>query len=144
MASDFFNYTVSKGHKVYAYEFGNELAGSKGIEAQITPQQYALDFMVFVDLVRQYFGSGPDAPRLVTPDGTFDPAFLSSFLSLLTDEYKPDIVTHHLYSLGAGNTPACATNALTPRKLDSIKTTAAQVNTTVSLYSPQSEQWVGE
>lgn len=107
MANDFFAYSAAKGHKIYAYEFGNELTGTNGIEAHISAQQYAQDFIVFADLVRMYFGQVgkvPGAPRLVTPDGTFNATYLNTFLDLLPDGYKPDILTHHLYSLGAGMT----------------------------------------
>lgn len=35
MTEDFFQYTLAKGYKIYAFEFGNELAGAKGMYDRI-------------------------------------------------------------------------------------------------------------
>ena len=80
----------------------------------------------------------------MTPDSTFNATSFRLMLSFLPAEYKPDIVTHHLYSLGAGVSSACGRNALRPNKLNNIATLAAQVNQTVKLASPTTDVWVGE
>jgi heparanase 1 len=141
MADGFFNYTQSKGHEVYAYEFGNELGGEEGIEAMLLPNQYAEDYIKFCDLVRKYFGT---APRIAAIDGNFDATFLATFLPLLGPNYFPDMLTLHLYSLGAGSSPECGADALNPIKLDSISTLIADANATISVLAPSSDIWIGE
>lgn len=141
MARDFYAYTASKGYKMYAFEFGNELAGDNGIEAQISPEQYAADYIKFVDLTREYFGR---EPKLVTTDGTFDADFLNVFLDLLPEDYKPDILTNHLYSLGAGTSSGCGPNALNPSKLNSIYNLVDEVNEVIANHAPNTAAWVGE
>lgn len=142
MANDFYSYTKSKGYKIYAFEFGNEIAAGKGIEAQIPASQYAIDFVKFADLTRSYFGN---EPKLIAPDGTFDATFLQPFLSELSNKgYLPDIVTNHIYSLGAGSSPQCGLNAMDPKSLDGIKSLAAQVVQVNNGFSPSSKVWMGE
>lgn len=141
MADAFFSYTSNIKHQVYAFEFGNEVAGSTGIEAQISAQQYIVDFTLFTSLVRKYFGN---SIKTVTTDSSFDQAFLSEFLQGLSNEYKPDILTNHLYSLGAGTSASCGPNALNPTKLNNVKNHANEMDLVIQQYAPNTIAWVGE
>ena len=100
---NFMKYTKERGYNIYAYEFGNELVGSKGIESHFSASDYFADWKNFIELIDNiYRGSEDEKPLTVMPDNTFMDDWYSDFLELCKNEQfkSPDIVTHHLYSLG--------------------------------------------
>jgi len=101
-AQNFMKYTKDKGYNIYAYEFGNELVGSKGIEAHFSATEYYVDWKTFIELIDSIYTESENKPMTVIPDNTFMSDWYSEFLELCKNEgFKlPDIITHHLYSLG--------------------------------------------
>ena len=136
-------YTHSQKYPIYAWELGNELAGEKGIDAHISVKDYSVDWMTFIALLDKVYGDN-NRPKVVVPDTTWMNDWFGSFLSLLDPSLKPDIVTHHLYSLGAGSDPNVWTKTIDASYLDKIYDLAEEVQTVVNKASPASSIWLGE
>jgi heparanase len=120
-------YSADKGYSFYALEFGNELVGSKGIESHISVEDYVHDWTRFVGLIAEVYGSNETLtpPKIVVPDTTWMSDWFGEFLTAIcsgTDtSLVPDIVTHHLYSLGSGqDTAAVSQKSLNATYLDQI------------------------
>ena len=82
-------------------------------------------------------------PRTVATDTTWDTAWMTDFLDGITDN-APDIVTHHLYSLGAGSDPNVWMYALNNTYLDKVKILGDQVMPVVKQWAPKASIWLGE
>jgi len=136
-------YTHSQKYPIYAWELGNELAGEKGIDAHISVKDYSVDWMTFIALLDKVYGDN-NRPKVVVPDTTWMKDWFGSFLSLLDPSLKPDIVTHHLYSLGAGSDPNVWTKTIDASYLDKIYDLAEEVQTVVNKASQASSIWLGE
>jgi len=145
-AKNFMQYNKDKGYNIYAYEFGNELVGSKGIESHFSPAEYFVDWKKFIDTVAEVYSDSQSMPLVVIPDNSFMSDWYAEFLELCQQEnVRPvDIVTHHLYSLGAGSNPQVWENAMNATYLDQIKVLGQSVNQVVSTTSPSSKIWIGE
>jgi heparanase 1 len=107
---------------------GNELVGNKGIESHINVTFYLQDWNRLINVL----------------DEIYDGNRYGEFLSLVDDSKRPDIVTHHLYSLGAGNDPNMWKKTLNATYLNQIATLAKEVQETVSKTSPTSKIYIGE
>lgn len=137
----FIRYTHDKGYKIWAWELGNELVGEKGIDSHINVTDYLQDWNTFMTMLNDIYGE--NRPKVVVPDTTWCDWF-GEFLPLVPDNLKPDIVTHHLYSLGAGSDPEVWKKTLNATYLDQVKVLATEVKEVVSLGSPKSSIWLGE
>jgi heparanase 1 len=139
------NYTT-----LYAVELGNELVGKKGIESHIGVDDYVQDWKTFIGLIDDVFGphGTQGRPLSVAFDTTWMSDYYASFLrkvnSLGEPTLVPDIVTHHLYSMGAGVNPLAWSVALNATTLDSVLTLGRQVQAVVTKTSPRSRYWLGE
>ena len=142
-AESFIRYTHNKGYNVHAWELGNELVGSKGIDSHINVSDYLQDWSQFLGLLNDvYYLEG--RPKVVVPDTTWMTDWFNEFLELLNEEEKPDIVTHHLYSLGPGSDPNVWTKTLNATYLDQIIPLAAEVQRTLSKSAPSAKIYIGE
>lgn len=145
----FLEYTFNKKYTIYAYEFGNELVGDNGIESHISVSDYMVDWMQFLDILRSVY-AGSDSttmplPRVVIPDGTYEEQWFSDFLNSVPLGYEPDIVTHHLYSLGPGSDEDAWMKTLDPASLDQVQVLGKEVQETVTTSACSSaEIWLGE
>jgi heparanase 1 len=144
-------YTLEMGyHNIHALEFGNELAGQFGIQAKFSPEQYSADFSRFVDTVNSAYALHAQSPPLtLVPGNSWDAEWFSRFLTLLDSSHMPDIVSHHLYSLGGGFDPASGDRALDPAHLDLVSVLAADVLETLKPHQPRDPAaafsvWMGE
>jgi heparanase 1 len=144
----FLDYTASKDYNIYAFEFGNELVGNNGIESHISVNDYTTDWKRFVDIFDSIYTNKNSAikiPKKIVPDATFEKEWFSHFLSGLNGSiYSPDIVSHHLYSLGAGSDEDVGMKALNATYLDKVITLGKEVYSTVQTSCPTSEIWMGE
>ena len=145
------DYTLTMGYRnIYALEFGNELAGQYGIQAKFSPEQYSADFARFEDAISSTYALHSESPPLtLVPGNSWDADWYSQFMKLLDSSHRPDIVSHHLYSLGGGFDPASGQRALDPAHLDLISVLAAGVAETLAPYQPPAPAaafsiWVGE
>ena len=105
--------------------FGNELVGEKAIEAHLPASQFAKELRELGAIAREAWPASP--PRRVAPDANFDDAWLGAFLSEFYDGVWPatlddaaplHTISHHLYSLGAGDASELQAKILDPKKLD--------------------------
>ena len=100
---------------------GNELAGDAGIEAHLSAAEYARDLLSLRREVDALWPTKP--PLLLAPDTAFDAEWAKLFLSQLRAASKEgdggggggaygdgdggrlplDILSHHIYPLGAGD-----------------------------------------
>lgn len=135
-------YTAKRTKKspIFGFEFGNELAGAGGIEAHLTPEEYAKDLRRFALLIREMYPDAQTRPRILAPGSTLDVEWFSQFLELAHEDV--DVVTHHMYSLGAGVDPAVSERARSPGHLDQLQDWAAAAASVVQNYN--TELWVGE
>lgn len=147
-AEAFLRYTKEKGHPIYAFEFGNELVGSAGIESHISVEDYVADWRNLVQLINRVYGkTNPNKPLTVVPDTSFMSDWYDEFLRRVMEtdpSARPDIVTHHLYSLGAGVNVNAWQVALNATVMNNVASLAKQVQKIVKSASPTSKIWVGE
>ena len=138
-------YSASKNQTLYAVELGNELVGSKGIESHVSVDDYLADWKVFMRLLDDVYGS--NRPLTVVPDTSWESDWYADFLVRLhaaNPELSPDVVTHHLYSMGAGVNPLAWQAALNATIMDEVLSLGKQVRSVVKAASPRSRVWVGE
>lgn len=125
---------------IFGFEFGNELAGTGGIEAHLTPEVYAQDIRHFASVIREFYPDAEARPRILAPGSTLDVEWFSRFLELAHGDV--DIVTHHMYSLGAGVDPEVGSRAKSPGHLDQLQDWANAAASLVQKHN--AEVWVGE
>ena len=82
------------------FEPGNELSGG-GIGARVDVEQYARDMVELKAMVEKIYQPPLRKPLLVAPGGFFDKGWYARFLQL-TGPNVVDVVSHHIYNLGAG------------------------------------------
>ena len=138
-------YSKEKNYKIYAYELGNELVGDKGIQSHISVEDYLVDWHSFTSVLNDVYSDNMDEkPYTVVADTTWMSSWYGAFLDAIPDDSKPDVVTHHLYSMGPGVDPNLWEYALNVTYLDKVRVLGADVNKVVSTYSPSSSIWLGE
>ncbi|KAL4184371.1 hypothetical protein AMTRI_Chr10g225300 [Amborella trichopoda] len=142
-ARDFINYTISNAQKIDSWEFGNELSGS-GIAASVNPTQYGQDLIDLKKVVTElYNSSSMPQPKILAPGGFFDRDW---FIKLLESSGSGvvDVLTHHIYNLGAGNDPIVPNRMVDPFYLSEIAETYKSIQLTIQDFGPWSAAWVGE
>ncbi|KAF6173518.1 hypothetical protein GIB67_042648 [Kingdonia uniflora] len=99
-ARNFINYTISKGHQIDSWEFGNELSGS-GIGASVGAVQYGKDLIYLKAIINELYANHKSKPSLLAPGGFYDPEWYAKLLEI-TGSRVVNAMTHHIYNLGAG------------------------------------------
>jgi len=134
--------------RIFGFEFGNELAGRKGIQAHLTPQNYGDGFLELKRMVDDLWGNVVEEvrPKIIGPNSAFQEKWNSEFLRYISDHgEKVDILTSHMYTLGAGVSPKVPKFMLMPTKLDHLKAKAETAARVVSAYGGSTTAlWVGE
>lgn len=141
-ARKFIEYTISKGHQVDSWEFGNELSGS-GVGASVTAQQYGKDLISLKAILDDLYKTSRSRPLLLAPGGFFDQEWFKRLLQV-SGSNVIDVVTHHIYNLGAGVDPKLIQKILDPNYLDRIAGTFKKLQLTIQKYGPWATAWVGE
>ncbi|TXG51684.1 hypothetical protein EZV62_024208 [Acer yangbiense] len=121
-AQDFIKYTISKGHRIDSWEFGNELSGS-GVGASVDAELYGKDLINLKKVINKLYEKSTSKPALVAPGGFFDQKWYSQFLKV-SGPGVVNVLTHHIYNLGAGVDPNLVKKILDPRHLSKISETA--------------------
>ncbi|XP_059644837.1 heparanase-like protein 1 [Cornus florida] len=141
-ACDFINYTISKGYQIDSWEFGNELSG-KGIGAHVFAEQYGKDLIHLKAVISELYKNSQSKPLLVAPGGFYDKGWFDKLLQVS----GPDVVnvmTLHLYNLGAGVDPHLVQKILDPHHLSEVSVTFRNLSETIQTKGPWSSAWVGE
>ncbi|KAF8399562.1 hypothetical protein HHK36_015429 [Tetracentron sinense] len=141
-ARDLIKYTVSKGYNVESYEFGNELCAG-GVAARVEVNQYSKDVVALRKLLDELHKNSTIQPKLLAPGGFYDEKWFSTFLQE-TGPNVVDVITHHIYNLGAGVDPTLINKVQDPYFLDQVAQTYKDISTTIMSFGPWSSAWVGE
>ncbi|CAN0896059.1 Heparanase-like protein 1 [Linum grandiflorum] len=141
-AYDFISYTISKGYKIEAWEYGNELSGT-GVGASVTADTYAKDVIKLKEIVDGLYKNSSTRPSIMAPGGFYDKDWYGKLLKI-TGPGRLDIVTHHIYNLGAGVDPHLIQNILDPSLLNTALTTFRDLSQTLQRNGPWASAWVGE
>ncbi|XP_058068797.1 heparanase-like protein 2 [Magnolia sinica] len=138
----FMQYILSKGQKIDSWEFGNELCGG-GIAAKVEPKQYGEDMIILRKLVDELYQNSGKKPQIMAPGGFFEKKWFDDFL-LASGPNVVDVVSHHIYNLGAGVDPTLFDKMQDPYHLDEIVQTYNDLEVTLKEFSPWSSAWVSE
>ncbi|PON68897.1 Glycoside hydrolase [Parasponia andersonii] len=141
-AYDFIKYTVSKGYQIDTWEFGNELSGS-GVGARVGAEQYGKDLIHLRRIINELYEKSEIKPSLVAPGGFYDQKWFTKLLQV-TGLGVVDIVTHHIYNLGAGDDPSLINRILSPHYLNKTAATFNDLEQTIKQHGPWASAWVGE
>jgi heparanase 1 len=141
-ARDFIQYTVDHGYKINAWELGNELSGS-GVGTSISSKQYAADVIELDKILKQIYKDFQEKPLLVAPDGFFEADWFKEVVQK-TGPNILNVVTHHIYNLGAGVDEHLVDKILDPSYLSREASTFKSLKAILQRYGPWSSAWVGE
>ncbi|KAG6404064.1 hypothetical protein SASPL_136301 [Salvia splendens] len=142
-AHDFIRYTISKGYNVDSWEFGNELSG-KGVGASVSVQQYGKDLVRLNTMVDELYASNAmPKPAILAPGGFYDKSWFDTLLQV-SGPNAVNVMSHHMYTLGAGNDPNIMKKILNPSHLDRASLTFGNLSATIQANGPWAAAWVGE
>jgi heparanase 1 len=79
---------------------GNELSGS-GVAASVHAEQYGKDLIKLKGIMNELYKTSNLKPSLIAPGGFVDLKWYTTLLDVSGSNVL-DIVTHHIYNLGAG------------------------------------------
>lgn len=86
---------------IHAYvTTGNELSGN-GVGAKVGAEQYGKDLINLRRIINELYEKSDIKPALVAPGGFYDQKWFTKLLQV-TGSGVVNIVTHHIYNLGAG------------------------------------------
>ncbi|KAL5559754.1 hypothetical protein UlMin_035965 [Ulmus minor] len=134
-------YTVDKGYRIHGWELGNELSG-KGIKARIAADQYASDVKILHKLVQTIYEGFKVKPLVLAPGGFFDANWFTNFIDKSPNSLQ--VVTHHIYNLGAGNDQHLIDRILDPSLLSSVSDTFKNLQKILKNSGSSAVAWVGE
>ncbi|KAL6995121.1 heparanase [Sarracenia purpurea var. burkii] len=140
-ANDFIKYTISRGHQIDSWEFGNELSGD-GVDASVGAEQYAKDLMKLKTVINELYKNNPK-PLLVAPGGFYDKQWYNKLLQV-SGSGVINAMTHHIYNLGPGDNPNLVSTILDPFHLSQMSGTFSNLKQTISTFGPWASAWVGE
>lgn len=140
-AESFMRYTAKKNYTMYAWELGNELSGS-GVGARVTASQYVIDTTTLKNIVEEIYDGIDPKPRIISPGGFFDANWFEDFINGTTEIL--DVVTHHIYNLGAGVDKDLVEKILDPSYLDGEADTFKQLEDILEASGTSASAWVGE
>ncbi|KAF3783771.1 Heparanase [Nymphaea thermarum] len=138
----FIEYTIEKGFQIDSWEFGNELSG-RGIGARVSSKQYAKDLIKLRSLLNEIYSNSSSLPLLLAPGGFYDQQW---FIQLL-QQSGPGVVnvlTHHIYNLGAPDDPKLMKKVLNPAYLSHAAGTFRSLHGVIKKFGPWAAAWVGE
>ncbi|CAN4118285.1 unnamed protein product [Withania somnifera] len=140
-AMSFIRYTVSRGYTIHGWELGNELNGN-GIGAVISADQYSYDVMALHKLVQDIYKGKDVMPLILAPGGIFNAVWFSKFIVKASSSLQ--VVTHHIYSVGAGNDSNLVQKILDPSHLDEESKILRSLQGILRNNGTSAVAWVGE
>ncbi|KAK7304723.1 hypothetical protein VNO77_42610 [Canavalia gladiata] len=140
-AESFIQYTVGKKYTIHGWELGNELSGS-GVGTSVAADQYASDLVALRDVVYDAYREIEPKPLVIAPGGFFDANWFRQFIS--KSGKSLDVVTHHIYNLGAGVDERLVEKILNPSYLDKEASTFKGLKNLLASTGTSATAWVGE
>ncbi|PHU05256.1 hypothetical protein BC332_26078 [Capsicum chinense] len=140
-AVSFIRYTVSRGYTIHGWELGNELNGN-GIGAAISADQYSSDVIALHKLVHDIYKGKDAMPLILAPGGIFDAVWFPKFINKAANSLQ--VVTHHIYSVGAGNDTNLVQKILDPSHLDEESKILRNLQGVVRNSGTSAVAWIGE
>ncbi|KAJ4713127.1 Heparanase-like protein [Melia azedarach] len=135
-AYDLIKYTLSRGHQIDSWEFGNELSG-KGIGASVNADLYGKDVITLKNIIDNLYKDSPSKPTVIAPGGFFEKEWYAKFLQV-SGSNVVNVVTHHIYNLGAGVDPNLVRKILDPHHLNKVSETFSNLKQTIEKNGPWS------
>ncbi|KAJ9677509.1 hypothetical protein PVL29_022483 [Vitis rotundifolia] len=139
---NFIKYTISKGYQIDSWEFGNELSGS-GVGASVNAEQYGKDLINLKAIINKMYNNSNVKPLLVAPGGFYEQDWYAKLLQV-SGSSTVNVVTHHIYNLGAGVDPNLVSKILNPHYLSRVEETFKSLDKTLQTWGPWASAWVGE
>ncbi|XP_058203311.1 heparanase-like protein 3 [Rhododendron vialii] len=140
-AESLIKYTINKGYTIDGWEFGNELSGS-GIVASVAADQYAADTISLQNLVQKHYRGFTLTPIVLGPGGFFDATWFPEYIQKSQNSLQ--VVTHHIYNLGAGVDDHLVDKILDPNYLGGESQTFSSLQTILKNSGTSTVAWVGE
>ncbi|KAK6925066.1 Glycoside hydrolase, family 79 [Dillenia turbinata] len=141
-ARDLMEYTISKGYQIDSWEFGNELSGN-GVGARVEADQYGKDLVGLKAIINELYKKFDNKPSLLAPGGFYDQGWYTKLLQA-SGSSVINVMTHHIYNLGAGDDPNLINKILDPNHLSQITQTFNDLKQTLESHGPWASAWVGE
>ncbi|KAL4633568.1 hypothetical protein ACB092_04G131900 [Castanea dentata] len=141
-ARSLMKYSISKGYKIDSWELGNELSGN-GVGASVGAELYGKDLIKLKIFMNDLYKTSKSKPSLIAPGGFYDQAWFAKLLQV-SGSNVVNLVTHHIYNLGAGNDPSLVKNIMDPSFLSKISETFNSLQQTIQHNGPWASAWVGE
>ncbi|XXG46806.1 hypothetical protein AAC387_Pa02g1555 [Persea americana] len=139
----FINYTISKGYRVDSWELGNELSNGFGASVDGGAEQYGKDLITLKAILRDLYKGSHQQPLLLAPGGFYDQKWYNKLLQV-SGTNVADVLTHHIYNLGAGDDPHVKSKILDPHYLSQISEIYKELQLTIQRHGPWATAWVGE
>lgn len=140
-AESLIRYTVRKNYTIHGWELGNELSGN-GVGTRVAADQYALDTLSFQSIVQNIYSGIEHKPLIIAPGGFFDENWFKEFIERTSESL--DVITHHIYNLGAGVDTHLVERILNPSTLDGEADTFRRLHDILKSSATSAKAWVGE
>ncbi|KAL1335137.1 hypothetical protein HN51_064074 [Arachis hypogaea] len=140
-AESFIRYTVRKNYSIAGWEFGNELCGS-GVGANVSADQYASDIAALRNIIHDVYRGIRHKPLVIAPGGFYDANWFQEFVN--KSGKSVDVVSHHIYNLGAGVDEHLIERILDPSYLDGVASTFSGLKNILQKSATKAKAWVGE
>ncbi|XP_061350701.1 heparanase-like protein 3 [Gastrolobium bilobum] len=140
-AESFIRYTVRKKYTIHGWELGNELCGN-GVGTSVSADQYASDVAALRYIVQNAYRGIEPKPLVIAPGGFFEANWFKEFVSKSGESV--DVVTHHIYNLGAGVDDHLTDEILNPSFLDGVASTFSSLKNILQSSANSAKAWVGE
>ncbi|KAL7137788.1 hypothetical protein ABFS83_10G116400 [Erythranthe nasuta] len=140
-AESFIRYTVNKGYDVFAWALGNELGGI-AIDLFVDADQYARDTIALCRLVREIYRAKIRAPQVMAPDDLLEPDWFQKYLE--KSQGSLNIISQHIYNLGAGSDPDLINRILDPTVLDIAAIPLRILQNLLNETGTSAVGWIGE
>nr|CAB3489024.1 unnamed protein product [Digitaria exilis] len=115
-------------------------ARGSGVGARADADQYAADVIALKNIIDSTYQGNPSKPLVVAPGGFFDTAWFTELVSK-TKPGQMDVITHHIYNLGAGVDDHLIEKILDPSYLDGEASTFSNLQ---GILKSSGIAWVGD
>ncbi|CAA0810506.1 Heparanase-like protein 3, partial [Striga hermonthica] len=144
-AASLIQYTIEKGYNnIFGWELGNELSGDDEIGVEIDVVEYAYDTIALHQLIKDlYMNVTMKTPLVMAPGGFFNKNWYTQFIDKTVGSLN--VITHHIYNVGAGNDRDVLGRILNPSALNNESHVFKELRDAIYFSrNPAVVSWVGE